>query len=220
MTILVTTPPANDALTLASLKNHLRITNSNEDSQLQLKLSMAINTFQHYTNIALVTQTVRQTFDQFPTERNFMLERYAPTISSLSIKYYDVDNTLTTLATSVYGTADRGRPAKIFLLNGQSWPADLHADRPDAVEVEYTVGYGADEDAVPEEYKHCIAMMAGDAQNFREDTIYSPGGTIVNVTWQSQRLMDIFKVNFYEWASQSRQIRSLSKRPRIDDYAR
>jgi len=208
MTIKVTTPPAVPALSLDSLKEHLRVIGTDEDSTLQLKLDAAIEIFQQYTSRALIDQTVEQSFDLFPCERNFLLERSAKTISGLTIEYYDDDNALTTFDASKYAIADSDVPAKVFLLDGESWPSDIHDSRPKAVLVTYTVGEGAAETDVPAKYRHALTSMVGDFQNFREDSMFAPGGTIVEIPWSSAQFITVFRTQFYEWKSQSRKARA------------
>ena len=203
MSIEILTAPANDAVSLAEYKSHVRVEDSDSDSDLTIKIEAAIKIFERLTNRALITQTVIQKFDKFPCERNFLLER-TPVQSITTVKYYDQDNTLTTFDSANYSTSGLNTTPRIFLKKSKEWPTDAHLDRPDAVEVTYICGEGDESTDVSQEYRHAIMTMAGDFMNFREDSLAAPGLTIQSLPLNSQRIISLFKYNFYEWASQSR----------------
>lgn len=209
MAITVVTPPAVSALSVAAVKPHLNIEDSETDWDTELEdiyIPSAIWNFESFTNIALINQTVKQTFDQFPTEDYFNLERYKAS-SITSIQYYDKDNTLKTMSSSDYIFVPTANPQKVSLAYNKDWPSDIHPTRMMAVEVNYTVGIAANEAALftaKPEYKAPLCILVADLFKNREDDEMGPGIAKVNPEWTSTRLMLRLKKFYFEHKSQSR----------------
>ena len=103
------------------------------------------------------TPHIRWTFEGF-CEPLVLL--YPPLSSVTSVKYYDSDNTLQTLDSSVYLVDTYSEPGTITLAPNQSWPSVK--DRVNAVQVEYVAGYGTSSSDVPEEARQTIIALAVD----------------------------------------------------------
>lgn len=203
--ITITTPPAQKAMSLSLLKEHLRIIGNDEDATLSFYLDAAILTFENFAGSCLITQTVKQVFDQFPCEDYFLLERGRPIISVSSVKYYDLDNTLTTFSTDNYLVTDSTVPPSICLKPGKTWP-ELHRTRLGAVEVTYTAGYGTTEASVPMDVKLALSLMVGDFYQNREDSVTQPGVVMLRSNWHSMKFIQKYKSYFSQHPSQSRKI--------------
>lgn len=214
MTITVKTKPVELAISLATLKEkHLRINYGTlDDASIEdLYIPSAINYFEFYTGRALITQTLIQSFDGFPCDaRYFYLERMSPPIEGVetvvinSIRYYNNEGVLTEFDSSNYQVDHFDLPISIQLLPEKCWPTDIDTERVNAVQVDFTCGYGATEDDVPKEIHHCLAMLVATSFNFREDDLYSPGGTIAQPSKTSVNYLRRFKTGFYELRGQSR----------------
>lgn len=203
MAITVLELPEALPLSLELLKEHLRIIGDDDDATLaNLYLPSAVEIFESTTKRALITQTVCQSFDCFPALNHFLLER-APLGELIAVRYYDRDEQLQTLSPDRYSVIE-GRPAIVQLKRGASWPSDLHPSRLGAVEVEFTCGYGDDDDAIPSGIKQALSMITGDLFIHREDTIAVFGVLSVEPTWTSKRLMNRYQLYYYEHPSQRR----------------
>lgn len=206
MTVHIATAPAALAVDLELVKLHLNLFEDYQDPLLeQLYIPSAIWNFEQTTGLALIEQDILQTFDQFPCENYFLLERVSPGISDLVVKYYDEDNTLTTFAASNYIFADKAFPPSVCLGAGKAWPSDIHTSRLSAVEVTYTAGY-ENSAAVPADIKQAICLIVGDLFTFREDSIAVPGVLVANPTWPSMKHALRWKTQFFEHPSQSRKL--------------
>lgn len=215
MSVRVTTPATlPDAELLARVKLHLHITNTADDTILSEQyIPAAIEVFEQETGRSLFDQTIKQSFDCFPDiEDFFLLEQGSPLALdgsgdpvSLDVNYYDTDGTLTVWDAANYDVIKEGVPVLIGLAKDKSWPSDIHATRKKAVEVNYQAGYGTTVDDIPKRIMQAISLMCGDMMNFKEDSLYSPGGTIVeNLNTNSRRMLDYYRTGFYEWRSQKR----------------
>lgn len=214
MTITVKAKPGNLAISLATIKTkHLRITSGTlDDASIQnVYIPSAIRYFEEFTNRALITQTLIQTFDGFPCDaRYFYLERMSPKVEDVetvvlnSIYYYNNQGVLTEFDSSNFIVNHDDTPVSIQLLPGKCWPSDIDPERIKSVRVDYTCGYGDDEGDVPEAIHHCLAMLVATSFNFREDDLYSPGGTIAQPSKTSINYLRTFKTGFHELRGQSR----------------
>ena len=209
MAITVVTPPASNALSVAAVKPHLNIEPDEIEWDAELEdiyIPSAVWNFETFTGRALITQTVKQTFDQFPSEDFFNVERY-PAAAIDSIQYYDTDNTLQTFDPSNYIFVSTSTPQKVCLAYGKTWPSDIHPTRLMAVEVNYITGEADTQlglfQAHPE-FKAPLCMLVADLYKNREDDEFGPGISKVQPEWTSTRLMLRLRTFFYQHQSQSR----------------
>lgn len=151
----VTTAPTLEPISLDEAKRQARITDTDSDAILESYIATAREACEAYTNRGLLTQTVKAVYDDFAHVMPLPLA--APLQSVTSVKYYDSDGTLQTLATSVYDTDTVVRPGAVVLKVNQTWPA-LQGDRRNGrVEIIYVVGWTSAL-LVPEQIKQGIRM--------------------------------------------------------------
>lgn len=146
-TYVVTTEPATEPVTLDDLKTALRILSCDFDSQLTLILKQARKQVEEDARRKLITQTVKLYMDEFPNDDEIEI-RLAPIQSITSVKYYDQNATLQTLATTVYWENLIETPPELELRQSQQWP-EVQLERPNAVIVEFVAGYGSTAASVP-----------------------------------------------------------------------
>jgi len=107
-----------------------------------------------------------------------------------SQKYYDSNDTLQTLAGSVYLLDKYAQPARIGLQPNQSFP-NL-SNRINAIEVKYTVGYGTSSSDVPEGIRQAVLITIGNWYENRQTVI--TGRTATELPLSSQYLLNQYKV--------------------------
>lgn len=134
-------PPAgSEPLSPADLKQHLRISDSEEDTLLAAYLAAGRRWAETFTRRQFVRAEWQLRMDCFP-EWELRLPR-PPLISVSSIVYLDSAGTSQTLAADLY-TVDRfAEPGVIVPAYGQTWPT-VQDGTPNAVVVTYLAGYGA-----------------------------------------------------------------------------
>ena len=140
-----------------------------------------------YTN-RFFTDTV---IAQYGTTFKDLNELYKSPVTSIGyIKYYDTDDTLQTLDASVYYLNKVIEPAQVSLQVNKNYP-NL-ADRENAVECKYTVGYGSAASDVPEAIKQAILLTVGNWYNNRSSVVVGRIATELplNVKW----ILDTYKV--------------------------
>ena len=166
-TPVVVTPPAADPVTLAEVKVHLRVDHDDEDDLIRVYIKAAVARLDGWAGIlgqALVTQVWRQAFDRFPPGGALRLP-LRPAQSVDSIVHVGPAGAEQTLDASSYRLATDALGPFVSLDAAANWPST--ADRPDAVRVTATYGFG-DAGAVPSPLKTAILLMVGDLYAFRE----------------------------------------------------
>lgn len=146
MTTKSTTQPAALAVSLAAVKETLRIMPA--DTSLDLTISLwcrgVIEDAEHELGRSLVTQGWRLTLDEFPDALRL---DYPPLISVQSVTYYDANDVLQTLDPADYLVDNVTEPGYVVPGRGKAWPDT--SDRVNAVMVDYTAGYGVSDASVP-----------------------------------------------------------------------
>ncbi|MCO6358552.1 head-tail connector protein [Roseivirga pacifica] len=144
----VITPPLHYPLTVEEAKRQLNYFHSEDDDQVADFIADATDEAQDYTGITMLYTTVEETLDRFPCS-TFELGGI-PFVKIESIKYYDTDDALQTLASSEYRVDSHATYARLQPVN--TWPSTKC--KLNAVLITYVVGYAgvasanADDDAL------------------------------------------------------------------------
>lgn len=183
MTLRQITPPAELAVSLADAKLALKIDDNDQDELVEAWVAGIVTHAENLTGRSFVNQVWRVTLDAFPAA----VELPRPPIATVTfVKFYDANGALQTLAPQDYTVDAVSEPGYVVPAPGKSWPAT--SGQINAVQVEYSAGYGADAAAIklkaPDIRLYIIAKL-------REQ--YDPAVKSDNVTVQScylDRLLD------------------------------
>lgn len=174
MGYVLVTPPAAEALSQVEAKAHMRVDWTDDDATIDAIVAAARQHIEGEMNRVLVTQTWRATFGHFPRFLGPIRLAKGPVSAVSSVKYYDDQDVLQTLAAELYQVDLSNEVAEIWPAPGECWPSTfmrwLGRARRDAVTVEFIAGYGAPA-AVPELFKQAIRLLAGDWFANRELTV-------------------------------------------------
>ena len=161
----VVTPPANEPVTLAEVKAHLRITDSDSDDYItNFLIPAAREHTETYTQRALINRTLDVFYDRF---RRMELP-FPPLVSVESVKYVDATAVEQTLLTSVYDVDTVAEPGAVCLASGQSWPIINY--QPNPITIRITAGYGANASDVPTIIRSAILLLIGHLYENRESS--------------------------------------------------
>lgn len=154
MRFTVTTAPTVEPVTLADLKEHLRVIDDDEDAKIEAILTASRAYVEEHTGRALCTQTITLKLDRFPCR----IELPRPPLASVtSITYVDQNGTTQTLSADSYRVSTSGEPGTIDPAYNTAWPSTRAIS--DAITIVYVAGFGAAA-AVPPLYVHAIKLMA------------------------------------------------------------
>lgn len=153
---ITVTVPTFEPVTIEQARKQVELSDTDfaHDHQLTLLIQAAREQVESDTDLVLGQKTVFVFSESFESSMQLQLR---PVQSITSIKYYDSNNGLTTLATSFYDLDSAYR--KIVLKYNQLWPAVV-AGRYDAVEITYVVGYTS-QALIPAIAKQACLLLIG-----------------------------------------------------------
>jgi uncharacterized phiE125 gp8 family phage protein len=154
MTLSLIAPPAEEPVTLADARAHLRLDAVEEDALLQALVTAARTALEAETRRAFVTQQWRLTLDDWPS-RPIELP-LAPVAEVTAVKVALLSGAMLTIDPAFYEVDAKGEPPRLAAKRGQAWP--MPATRLAGIEVEFTAGYG-DGAAVPQPLKQALLLL-------------------------------------------------------------
>ena len=150
--------PTIEPLTLADLKNRLRVTECDDDAELGQILTHARKQVEADSYRRLITQTLVGYMDTFFDVREIEL-RIAPVSSLTSITYVDLAGATQTFASTRYAADIISTPPRVVLNTNETWEL-TEWNTPNAVAITLVAGYGTTAASVPAVAKLAIAEYA------------------------------------------------------------
>lgn len=125
----------SEPISLQEAKDYLRVDVSDDDTYITDLITIARSQVFRDTNTAIVETDITEYFDNWPKDGIYQL-RYSGTLqSSLSVRYYDSSNNLTTLTEDTdYRRVDYMGMPKIEMIN-----TPVLYDRLNSVQISYSV---------------------------------------------------------------------------------
>ncbi len=152
MSLTLLSPPAEEPVTLAELKAHVRLSGDDEDANLAGALVAAVRAIEARGGLAMMPQQWRMSLDAPPEETLFLPRSPVAAIDAVTV--IDAGGAPQPVSPSlydaVYGAGGRIRPAG-------PWPAPGPAVG--GVRIDFTAGY-ENADAVPAPLKQAVKMLA------------------------------------------------------------
>jgi uncharacterized phiE125 gp8 family phage protein len=165
--LTLVTAPAEEPITLAEAKLHLRVSHAEEDALITRLIKSARRRCEAETRRALVTQTWDLVLPEWPCEDRRIVVPLAPLQTITSVSYVDPAGATVVLPSGDYKVRP-GSPGLVMLRASKSWPS-LTSD-PDPITVRFVAGYGAAA-AVPESLLHGMLLLIGSGYEHREDRV-------------------------------------------------
>ena len=183
----VNTLATNPLFTTAEAKDFLKVDTTADDTLIDNLIKAATQSCEEYTNQYFLDTLVTQYSDNWLE----VYRLYKSPVSTLTHKkYYDSTDTLQTLTASNYILDNVSKPARIGLAVDGKLPT--LADRINAVEVKYTVGYGENSTDVPDGIKQAVLLTIGNWYENRQTVI--TGRTATELPLSSQYLLNQYKI--------------------------
>lgn len=163
------------------VKKHCRITEPDEDDNLQIYISAAILWAENTTHRTIIRRQHRWTLRDFPGADGFILLPRGKTASVDGIEYtsggtvYDLTGPSAGSPSGADYQEDLASDAGAVLmpLRGSSWPS-VDTDVPAPVVVSFTAGWAAAD--IPSSLLHAILFATSDAYDMRNSGDYSELG--------------------------------------------
>lgn len=187
MSLQVSSAPAGYPVTLEEVKDFLRITHDESDSDLGILIAAAAEHAQNQLRRSLLTQTLIYRRDAFPSG-GFFLPR-PPLQSVTSVAYLDTDGNSQVFDSANYQIDTTGVKGRIAPIETQVWP-DTQTGTYNTVTITYVAGYG-NRSQVPHTIRH--AMLMHIAHMYRAREAYS-GLTFNEVPMGYEAMIGPFRV--------------------------
>ena len=204
MPLQLVTPPAQEPVSLAEAKQHLRVDGGDDDLLIGSLITAARQAAETKTGRQLITARWKLLLDAFPgplmqsaSGASFSLPGHAillakcPVQSVVSIEYLDMNGTTQVMPSSDYVLDAACEPARLTPAFGKTWPPTL--PQMGAVSVTFDAGYGT-ASAVPEGLKSWIKLRVGSLYGHREEMSVLSRGRIDPLPFVDG-LLDGFKVS-------------------------
>lgn len=148
MGLSLLTAPAEEPVSLAEAKCHLRVEHADDDVLITALIATAREQAEHRTGRALVSQQWRLTLDTWPVAS---IELPRPRLISVdAISHLDAAGARQTLDTAAYQVIADTLVGSVQPAYGGAWPACR--ETPGSIRVDFTAGYGSAAD-VPQAIK-------------------------------------------------------------------
>lgn len=175
------TPATALAVSIADLKSHLRIDHAYDDAHLDPLIRTCTAWVERACGIQCLTTVLRYSADSFPCDGIIRLPRY-PVSAVSAVKYKaPTTGTLTTISSSVYQTDLYAAPARVMPAVNSSWP-DVQSGAFNAVQVEFSAGYGTDADDVDPVIVLAVKMLVTHFYENRDLRVEGNAG-VTNHLW-------------------------------------
>lgn len=176
----VKTAPTILPVSLAEVKEHLRITHNTQDSLLMIYLRAAIEEVEAHTGLTLGL-TVFYGYSE-SIGKEVKVKKY-PLSALASVKYYDPEGVQQTMEASNYRLDTVSMPPMVII---EDVPAI--AERSDALTIEFTAGYPT----IPDGIRAAILLQVGYLYE-------NSGDNPKTLMTASERLLTNFRVFHSDW---------------------
>ncbi len=148
--------PAAEPVSVSEQKSFSRVDISTDDTLIGTLITAARQYCENHLGRRIYTQTWDLFLDRFPRETGQCFLPYGPWQSITSISYIDVNGSVQTLASTVYGldAYDISAP-RLYLKYGQYYPVERNIQN--SVTIRHVSGYTT----IPENIKLAMKLIAG-----------------------------------------------------------
>ena len=179
MTYVVTSPPASEPVLAADFREfHLNESDSTQEAGIDELVASVRSYLERAYDKAFITQTITEKYKYWTQCLELTI---SPLASITSVKYYDEDGVLQTLAASKYTTESNRIYGMVWFNDTMDYPA-LSTDRPEPIEVAYVAGEAAAPAHIKHQIRQCVARI------YYEKEAFSAVMTNVELMWPEIRV--------------------------------
>ncbi len=173
MSLVMTTPPSVEPVTVADAKALMRIDGSDEDILIASLLLTSRLHIEMALSLALITQSWTLRLDRWPPGREVDLP-FTPLRAIDEVRVKDAAGVTHVVPAASYLVDLASRPARL-VWNNVTPP--LPQAPANGIEIDMTAGFGSDGDSVPAPLKHAILMLAAHWYEHRDPGEIGTDGT-------------------------------------------
>lgn len=151
----ISTPPAEDPITLSEAKDLFREDRNVEDNLIYQFINAAQKSLERHTGYHLVDTVFKMYLDNF---EDVKIPKKPFKSGSLSIEYVDEAGATQTLSASLYEVHEQESPVSVEFFSGLPKLSDADGDKYPVI-ITFTCGYGTGAD-VPYDWKSIVGLVA------------------------------------------------------------
>lgn len=186
MTYAQTTPPAAEPLTLAEVRAHLRLDDTQEDALLSSLIATAREHLERETGLCLMAQAWRLYLDDWPADGIIRIAK-SPVQAIQTVTVFDADGAPLHVPPEDHLLDGAGRPARLWLRNPPAPGQTLNG-----IEIEFSAGFGEAGTDVPDTLKRAMLIHVGHMFAFRG--VVSPDQQPAGIPAGYERLIAPFRM--------------------------
>ncbi len=176
MSLVLTSSPALEPVSLAEAKTHLRIDHTHEDPLIQSLIITSRLHIEAALGLALITQSWSYTLDRWPRQPRINLPM-RPVQAIAHVKIWSAGGESEILPPDAFFLDGQGLPARL-VWQGNATPPDPQRTA-NGIEIAYTAGFGAAPADVPETIRHALLLLAAHWYENREPIEIGSGGSAI-----------------------------------------
>lgn len=173
------TAPARYPVSLAEARQQLGFDTQDRDPFLAQLIAAATEHVETYTGRALITRTYKGYLNGWPCDPQGWAQRFIrlekPPLQAVAhVVTYDDSDAATTFDAANYYVDSAGAAGRLVLRRFAVWPVSLALRVANAIEVQWTAGYGDNPGDAPETLRIAVQMMVGVLNEQRGDETAPP----------------------------------------------
>ena len=165
MSLVMTSGPALEPISLAEAKAHLRVDGSAEDPLIQSLIVTSRLHIEAALGLALITQSWSYYLDRWPKAGRLVLP-LRPVAAVSHVRLWSDMGLSETLAPSLFLLDGHGMPPRLVALSGT--PPLAPGRSVNGIEVAFTAGFGAAPSDVPATIRHALLLLVAHWYENRE----------------------------------------------------
>jgi uncharacterized phiE125 gp8 family phage protein len=165
MSLVLTSAPALEPVSLAEAKAHLRVDGSAEDALIQSLIVTSRLHIEAALGLALITQSWSYFLDRWPKAGRIVLP-LRPVAALSHIRIWSEEGTSASLDPAAFLLDGQGMPPRLV---ARSDVTGASAMRPaNGIEIGFTAGFGPSADDVPATIRHALVLLVAHWYEHRE----------------------------------------------------
>jgi uncharacterized phiE125 gp8 family phage protein len=156
MSLILTSPPATEPISLAEAKTHLRIPHADDDGYISTLIIAARRAAEARTGLALINQDWSLWLDKWPNAPVVSLG-LVPVSAINDIIAYGEDGTPAIYDPAHYYLDGVSKPGRVVIRPDRLPP--IAGRRVNGIEIRFTAGFGATASAVPQDLKQALLLI-------------------------------------------------------------
>jgi len=191
MSLVLTSPPAQEPVSLADAKAHLRVDAGDDDALITRLITAARSELERGLGRALISQSYTYYLDAWPGGFAVTLP-VAPVQTIDQARIYALDDSFAILPPASYLLDGLGSPPRLIRRGTLPWPVPLRPGN--GIAIDFTCGHGAQPADVPAALRVALLILVAHWYEHRQLTEPGGGGPATTLPEMVRDLISPYRV--------------------------